>query len=67
MMGTPGVPERGFQLKVHSPCYRGWYRAKAHMEGTGPATTQHPEGIPFDFEDTGWAKYITAEQCAGGS
>ncbi|MGH4013258.1 MAG: hypothetical protein ACRDSL_04860 [Pseudonocardiaceae bacterium] len=44
----------------------GSFRARAHIEGRGPVTAEHPDGIPFDFEDTGWPEYITAEECAGG-
>lgn len=64
---TKDIPDKtGFQLEVRSTCVEGWFRAKAHVEGRGPATPQHPNGLPFDFEDTGRAKYITAEECAGG-
>ena len=57
----------GFPLKVSSGiCVEGWYRAKAHVTGRGPATEQNPRGIPFEFEDTGRSKYVTAEQCSGG-
>jgi hypothetical protein len=63
-VATRDIPDQaGFQLQVRSPCARGWFRATAHVEGSGPATTQHPDGLPFDFEDTGQARYITAEEC----
>jgi hypothetical protein len=64
---TKDIPDKiGFQLEVHSTCVEGWFRAKARVEGRGPATPQHPEGLPFDFENTGRTKYITAGECAGG-
>lgn len=66
-VATRKIPDKtGFQLKVHSTCVEGSFRAKAHVEGRGPVTVEHPEGIRFDFEDTGWPEYITAEECAGG-
>lgn len=66
-VATRDIPDRtGFQLRVHSTCVEGWFRAKARVEGSGPATTQHPDGLPFDFEDTGRMKYIAAEECTGG-
>lgn len=66
-MGTRKIPGKtGFELKAHSACVEGWFRAKVHVEGSGPADPQNPQGIPFDVEDTGWPKFITAEQCAEG-
>ena len=66
-VATRKIPDSaGLQLKVRSKCYRGWYRAKVQVEGRGPATEADPAGIPFEDEHTGWPKYITAEQCAGG-
>lgn len=58
--------DRPVVVTVSSQCSRGWYRTHAHTEGVGPATEQAPNGIPFQFEDTGWATYMTAEDCAGG-
>ena len=64
---TSRIPgEAGLVRTVSSPCRRGWYRARACVEGRGPATEQRPDGIPFVFEDYGRAKYVTAEDCAGG-
>ena len=63
--GTEGGG-RPVELTVTSQCSRGAYRTHVHTEGTGPATEQAPQGIPFEFEDTGWQKYVTAEDCAGG-
>lgn len=62
--GTEGGG-RPVVLTVSSQCSRGSYRTHVHAEGTGPATDQAPHGIPFEFEDTGWQKYVTAEDCAG--
>lgn len=59
------VADRPVRLTVSSECVRGAYRTRVHADGISPPTEAGP-GIPFDVEDTGWQKYITAEDCTGG-
>lgn len=60
------LSDRPVRLVVFSPCARGTYRTRVYATGTGPVTEAAPAGIPFEFEDTGWQKYISADDCAGG-
>lgn len=55
----------GFTLAVSSPCLRGWYRTKVYTEGRGPATDTNPNGIQFEYEETGVPVHFTADECAG--
>lgn len=57
--------DRPVQLTVSSPCLEGNYRTRAHVKGRGPATPEAPAGIPFEFEDTGRQKFVSAADCAG--
>jgi hypothetical protein len=58
--------DRPVRLTVSSPCVEGTYRTRAYARGKGPITESTPNPIPFEFEDTGWHKYVTAEDCVGG-
>lgn len=60
------LADRPVVLELSTTCSRGWYRTKVHTEGIGPATDAAPQGLPFQFEDTGFPEYLTAEDCAGG-
>ena len=57
--------DRPVQLTVSSPCLEGTYRTRAYVKGQGPATPEAAAGIPFEFEDTGWQKFVSAGDCVG--
>ncbi|HEU0090083.1 MAG TPA: hypothetical protein VFQ77_20930 [Pseudonocardiaceae bacterium] len=48
---------KGFSRTVSAPCVKGYYRTHYTATGTGP------DGIPFDFEDTGWPKFFDVDDC----
>lgn len=58
-----GQPVR---LTLSSPCLEGTYRTRAYAKDRGPVTENTPQPIPFEFEDTGWPEFVSAERCAEG-
>lgn len=60
------LTDRPVVAPVSTPCLEGTYRTQVRAEGKGPVNEDTPKPIPFQFEDTGWPKYLSAEDCAEG-